>query len=183
MAGKKPSSASRRPADDDPRVPLLSELRALLKEIDPAGLSFLIAQARTLIYNRQVDERNRSVETSAAQGVPPPRSREGNAEGIPPLRIERSDDGGTYHIVAAGKYKMFAADEMAALVRIVLSAGDEGAARRSLYRWLRTERGDALSDFGISDAAEPVLADLADLVRKRFRKPSAGKSGTSARAD
>lgn len=155
---------------DERRSVLIGELRSLIDELDEEGLAFLLSQAQVLTHNAAVDERNRELEREVRES--PDGNRDVGITMTPPsLRIERSDDGKTYHVVMNGKYKMFDVSEMVALVRLSHGHEREGDACRALYAWFKRERGDALSDFGIADAAAGVLIDLVQLIRRSFRKP------------
>lgn len=162
-SGKTKPGKNRRPA-------LLQELKKLIEELDEEGLEFLLEQAHVHRYNMEVERLNEAEERKAARegdggpsGGPAPRE--------PSLRIERSKDGNTYHVVSAGRYKMFSADEMLALVRIAHSNPAPEEAARGLHRWMSRERIDALADLGISGPADPSLLALSRLIVKTFAKP------------
>lgn len=160
------------------RAALLKELKSILEELDEEGLDFLLEQAHVHRYNMEVDRLNEAEERrEAARAEAPARGGKGPAAGgpssarVPPLRIERSQDGETYHVISGGRYKMFAAEEMLALVRIAHANPDPAEAGRGLFRWMSRERTDALADLGFAGPADPGLAAMAALLRKSFAAP------------
>ena len=176
-APKKTNPAPRGPSkrsNENNRTRLLKELRALITELDEEGLAFLLEQAHIHRYNMEVERLNEAEERSASSRTVKKRTRSspsaGNTTGSA-LRIERSKDGNTYHIISNGRYKMFSAEEMLSLVRIAHANPDEIEAGRGLFRWMSRERTDALADLGISGPADPDLSALARLLRSSFAKP------------
>ncbi len=161
----------------DRRTALLKELKSVLAELDEEGLDFLLEQAHVHRYNMEVDRLNEAEERREASRSEPRAagSRQGKGKApaprTPPLRIERSQDGETYHVVSAGRYKMFSAQEMLSLVRIAHANPDPAEAGRGLYRWMTRERTDALADLGFAGPSDPGLAALAALIRKSFAAP------------
>lgn len=156
------------------RPALLQELKKLIEELDEEGLDFLLEQAHVHRYNMEVERLNEAEERKAAReggGA----SSGGSAPRAPALRIERSKDGNTYHVVSAGRYKMFSADEMLALVRIAHGNPNTEEAARGLHRWMSRERIDALADLGISGPSDPSLQTLSRLIVKTFAKPQPKK--------
>lgn len=162
-APAKPAAAKAR------RAALLNELKALLDELDEEGLDFLLEQAQVHRYNMEVQRLNEAQERrragrQAAPGAAAPRPS--------PLRIERSEDGQTYHLVFEEHYKMFTSEEMLALVRIAHANADPLEGARGLYRWLARERSDALADLGLKGPSSPGLAELAELLKRSFAPPT-----------
>lgn len=173
-AGGKAAGAAK-----DRRASLLKELKSLLEELDEEGLDFLLEQAHVHRYNMEVERLNEAEErreagraeaVSVRAGKRPAAGKTVSAR-VPPLRIERSQDGQTYHVVSGGRYKMFAAEEMLALVRIAHANPDSAEAGRGLHRWMSRERTDALADLGFTGPSDPGLGALAALLRKSFSAP------------
>lgn len=157
------------------RSRLLKELTALLEELDEEGLDFLLEQAHVHRYNMEVERLNDAEErrTSSRESKTRERTLKSGKAGprTSALRIERSKDGNTYHVVSGGRYKMFSAEEMLALVRIAHANLEPTEAGRGLHRWMSRERTDALSDLGIAGPSDPNLAALAHLLKTSFAKP------------
>lgn len=176
-AGKAPGAASPRAgavaagAGKNRRAALLKELKSLLEELDEEGLDFLLEQAHVHRYNMEVERLNEAEERREAGRAEAGAAGGRAASRTPPLRIERSRDGETYHVVSGGRYKMFSAEEMLALVRIAHANPEDAVAGRGLYRWMSRERTDALADLGFAGPSDSGLAGLAALLRKSFAAP------------
>ncbi len=161
------------------KAALLKELKSVIDELDEEGLDFLLEQAHVHRYNMEVERLNEAEERREASRSEAVGNRTGKkpasggraAARPPALRIERSQDGQTYHVVSAGRYKMFSAEEMLALVRIAHANPDAAEAGRGLHRWMSRERTDALADLGFAGPPDPGLAALAALLRKSFAAP------------
>jgi hypothetical protein len=179
---KGPPSGGKKAGAKGPKAkssPVLGELLALLPELDEAGLVFLLEQAKVHRYNMEVERLNAISERAAADNsshAPSVDTGSAPRAGAAPagaLRIERSADGSTYHLVAGGDWKMFTAEEMAALVRITRSGeGVEEVARR-LRAWLARERRDVYLDLGLDGPSIGMARDIAALILKAF--PPRGK--------
>jgi hypothetical protein len=87
------------------------------------------------------------------------------------LRLERSKDGSTYHIISSDRWKMFSSEEMAALVRMTREGDPETEIAARLHAWLARERRDALDDLEIAGPASPLMVDLVRLLRRSFHGP------------
>lgn len=127
----------------------------MLPELDEEGLSFLVEQAR---LRRKALAEARALYLSSLEIA-----REAETE----LKIGRCDDGSTYYIVSGPTWKLFSADEIAALVRIARNE-EETAAARSVFLWLLEERRDVLADLRIQDEASERLPELIELLRTNF---------------
>lgn len=173
------ASAAARASGKKRKAALLKELKSVLEELDEEGLDFLLEQAHVHRYNMEVERLNEAEERREAGRAEAVSIRAGKRPAAggrtgprpPALRIERSQDGQTYHVVSAGRYKMFSADEMLALVRIAHANPDAAEAGRGLHRWMSRERTDALADLGFAGPSDPGLAALAALLRKSFAAP------------
>jgi hypothetical protein len=148
------------------KTPALDELLALLPELDDAGVSFLLEQAKVHRYNMEVQRLNDIAARSDSIGPRP--------VPVPALRIERSEDGSTYHLVAGSDWKMLAAEEMAALVRISRSGDGEEEIARRLKAWLARERKDIYLDLGLDGQSGRMARDIARLLAATF-PPRAAK--------
>jgi hypothetical protein len=148
------------------KTPALDELMALLPELDKAGIDFLLDQAKVHRHNMEVDKLNAISDKVAAAGPrPTPSGSRGTSSA---LRIERSEDGATYHLVAGADWKMFTAEEMASMVRIARSGdGDEEVARR-LRGWLARERKDVFLDLGLDGPSIGMALDIVRLLSETF---------------
>ena len=150
--------------------PALDELLGLLPELDDEGVAFLLEQAKIHRYNMEVEKLNAISDREAAKGSGA--SPIGLSPAAAPLRIERSKDGATYHLVAGNEWKMFTAEEMAAMVRISRCGEGEEEVERRLRTWLSRERKDVFLDFGLDGPSMGMAKDIAALLVATF--PSRG---------
>jgi hypothetical protein len=151
---------------------VIADIIDLLPKLDEEGLTFLLEQTRIHLYNMEVERQERDTAmaaTKAAGSVSKkrPTASKGGVD-ISGFRIERADDGETYHLVSGGLWKMFTAAEMASMVNIVRGEGDEGEIGRRLHSWLFRERRDVLSDFSLGSEPGPSTSELIRLLRKTF---------------
>jgi hypothetical protein len=143
--------------------PVLEELLALLPELDEEGLSFLLEQAKVHRYNMEAERLN---DLARKLGTAEPGAVRGAQANV--LRIERSADGSTYHIVAGGDWKMFTAEEMAALVRISRCGEGEEETSRRLRAWFARERRDVYLDLGLDGPSIGMAKDIGKLILATF---------------
>ena len=151
--------------------PVLDELLALLPELDEEGLAFLLEQAKVHRYNMEVEKLNAISDRVAAAGPRPTPSGPRSTSSV--LRIERSEDGATYHLVAGSDWKMFTAEEMASLVRIARSGEGEEEISRRLRAWLARERRDVFLDLGLDGPSIGMAKEIARLLAETFPPRSA----------
>jgi hypothetical protein len=137
-------------------APLVEEIVSILPDLDEEGLVLLLEQAR---MRRHTLEEARIICRSAIGSL---------QEAQTDLKIGRCDDGSTYYVVAGSTWKLFSADEIAALVRIARNEEAMDKATQGLFRWLHQERRDVLADLHISDAASARLPELFELLRSNF---------------
>lgn len=165
------AKAGKRGSGADHRAVLRKELTSLLDELDEEGLDFLLEQARVHRYNMEVERLN-AVADRAEQAAAAAAGRRGAAKKAEPdLAIARAKDGSTYNLVAGGRYKTFAPDEMLALVRIAHLNDDDDEAIRALIAWLKRERGDVLNDLEIGRPSDPLIHALLRVLRSSFAPP------------
>lgn len=142
----------------------MEELLALLPALDDEGIVFLLEQAKVHRYNMEVQKLNEIAGRSDLGGPRP--------TPVPALRIERSEDGSTYHLVAGSEWKMLTAEEMAALVRISRSGEPEDEIARRLRVWLARERKDIYLDLGLDGTSIGMAKDIVRLLTATFPQRS-----------
>jgi len=135
---------------------LINEIDSLLPDLDEEGLILLLEQARA---RRLVLEEARTICRSSSASA-----QESETE----LKIGRCDDGSTYYVVAGATWKLFSADEIAALVRIARNEEAADKASQGLFFWLHQERRDVLADLHIPNSASARLPELLELLRSNF---------------
>ncbi|WP_304224036.1 hypothetical protein [Gracilinema caldarium] len=154
------------------RKALITELEALIPQLDEAGLEFLVEQARIHLYNMKVDELNSLAQdlTSPAgtAGRKKPQEAGTTPQPGPVFQIKAGSGGGSYHVSYRGNWKLFSDTEMLAMVRIVQGPGSQEERAARLFRWLKTERLDVLQDIPFQGATDPLLAEFATLLQKTF---------------
>jgi hypothetical protein len=158
---RKDGSGARRPQihpapPTEPVKELIAEIVSLLPDLDEEGLIFLLEQAR--MRRLALEEARTICRSSIAL------AQEAEAE----LKIGRCDDGSTYYVVAGSTWKLFSADEIAALVRIARNEEAVDKASKGLFFWLHQERRDVLADLHIPDSASLRLPELLELLRSNF---------------
>jgi len=140
----------------EPIEQLIAEIVSLLPDLDEEGLIILLEQARERHF--ALEEARLICRSSIAS------AQEAEAE----LKIGRCDDGSTYYVVAGATWKLFTADEIAALVRIARNEEAVDKATQGLFLWLHQERRDVLADLHILDSASSRLPELFELLRSNF---------------
>jgi len=141
---------------------LLEEMDKLLPQIDEEGLSFLVQQATTLIYNQKVDELNKS----RALAVQETAQKE---EAVRPTEVffEAGKNRSTFFMDVKGKRAILDQGELMGMVKIAQSAETPQAAQERVYRWLKNHRDDVLFDCGIHPQDQKIAA-ICDRLQNDF---------------
>jgi hypothetical protein len=152
---------------------VIAELIELLPKLDEEGLTFLLEQARVHLHNMEIDRaRQREItaasKTSEGSGSKKRTAAKKGGAAASLFRVERADDGKTYHLVYGEAWKLFTAGEMASMVAIVRAKGVEEELALRLHAWFQRERRDALSDFSLGSAAGPASLELVRVLKKTF---------------
>lgn len=182
VVGKTVNRKSAKKASELASEALRQELAELLPQLDQEGLVFLLEQARVHLYNMKVLELEAAAEQLAArrpataQAARQVKSGKGRTKTVHDsaagtagtFRIEAAAGGSVYHLVSDEHWKMFAGDEMLAMVKICSSADAPELLAARLHRWLKAERSDFFADIAISGAADPKMIELVQLLRKTF---------------
>jgi hypothetical protein len=145
--------------DEAARAKIRGDIEGLLDVLTVDGLSHVLAVATMCRYELAlVRSQEARVED---EGLP--LAIEGGA-----LRIERSADGSTYHLISGKIWKILAAEDIAALLRISRHEDSPKAAAHRLYHWMKNERRDLAADFRIRSDRSPVLGELLSLLAETF---------------
>lgn len=143
---------------------LIKELNSLVKEIDQEGISFLVKQAKVLIYNKKVEEHNKKIEKGVKITLKkPPFSDKLSME------IKEADDNSSFIFVINRARKFFTLEEMRKLVNICHLSKDEKDASHRLLAWFKNNRGDVLNDIGIEVSSDPALRTIYQYIVKRYK--------------
>ncbi len=149
----------------------LEQLIEAAKSLGEEEILFLLKQARTMIYNKSVDELN-----EAAEQLEQKRRRTASNRSSPiavdesmrgSVSIEQSSTGKSYVLVTRNERKLFDPREMMGLVKIAHSTEDAADAIPRLLRWLQRNRDDVILDCGLS-ARDPAMHELFHLLRDKF---------------
>jgi len=141
----------------DRRMALRGNIERILDELDEAALSNALDAIKLCRYGMELELHK--ARTSSFQ----PCIETGGE-----MRIERSDDGSTYHLIAGDSWKILAAEEIASLLRIVRHTENESMAARRLWQWFRQERRDIALDLGIETASSERLGVILHLLKETF---------------
>jgi hypothetical protein len=165
----KPASKSggraRAPRISARRERLEEELQEAIRQIDEAGLSFLLNQAHVLIHNAQVEKINRELAVLEGKNQA---ARRAMSVAAPAVRIEESDNGKTFFLGLGGTRKVMALEELKRLVRICYGAESKSAALKQLYTVLSRDRGDILVDAKIGGPGSPLIEALFQTLREKY---------------
>lgn len=165
MAGKKKNAAN-------PQADLARELSELIPQLDEEGLAFLIEQARVHLYNMKVAELEAAGQkidqASERRAGVVPKGKKAQDEPFQGLSIKAGEGGSDFHIVRAGKWKLFSAEEMLAMTKIATVPDPELEVSGRLYQWLKRERSDFFADFPASGPSDKLMVALVALIRKTF---------------
>ena len=136
---------------------LLKELQSLLPQVDEEGLSFLIQQTTTLIYNQKVKELNASRELAekTQSSAPEKKPKKSTA---PQVYFEAGKNRSSFFLDVNGKRAILDQDELMQMVKIAQVADDSKTACEWVYRWLKKNRDDILFDCGLQSGGAKLAA-------------------------
>jgi hypothetical protein len=131
----------------------------MLDVLTEDGLMHVLAVATMCRYELALVRKAEKPDSGDLPGTAP----EGTA-----MRIERSVDGSTYHLILGKVWKILAAEEIASLLRITRHEEDEAAAAQRLFLWMKAERRDIAADLHIRSADSPALHEFLTLLSATF---------------
>ncbi len=141
----------------DRKKELLEELSSLLPQIDENGLSFLIQQATTLIYNQNVNELNKSRDVAEKSA----REAEATTTEKTHVFFEAGKNQKTFFLDVNGKRAILDQAELMHLVKIAQTASGSKVGQDRIFHWFETYRDDILFDCGIQTKG-PKLSAIYD---------------------
>jgi hypothetical protein len=148
---------------------LAKELTQLIPRLDEEGLLFLIEQAQVHLYNMQVDELNQTMVRNAERTARSTKSEKTGKSRAAGLGIQISADKHSYYIVYQSKWVMFTDGEMIQLAKIASAPVDSYERDSALYRWFERERRDVFGTIPIEGKTDPLLAQIARVIKKNFK--------------
>ena len=143
------------------RDELVSEINALLPELEDSSLVFLKQQAEVLLVKARKVKARQALRQYQQQGGPV-------AQDIGDVHVEQNEQG-FFHIVARGARVFFNRDELREITTICWKAENKRAGMRGMYRWFDKERSDFLNDTSIRSPADPVFDRLYDEIRSKYK--------------
>jgi hypothetical protein len=162
-AARKTTAAKRAKKPEDQRSRLLRMLSEAAVQVDDEGLLFLVRQANVLVHNRRVDDVNREQEELAG------REREPESAARPGVAIEDDGERAAVFVSFNGVRKVLDREEVKRLVRICYGAESRSEALRQLHTVLKRERADIVNDARMAGPTSPVLGQLFEALRERYR--------------
>lgn len=143
------------------RDELVSEINALLPELEDSSLVFLKQQAEVLLVKARKVKARQALRQYQQQGGPV-------SQDIGDVYVEQNEQG-FFHIVARGARVFFNRDELREITAICWKAENKRAGMRGMYRWFDKERSDFLNDTSIRSPADPVFDRLFDEIRSKYK--------------
>ncbi|MCA1753489.1 MAG: hypothetical protein LC641_02070 [Spirochaeta sp.] len=143
------------------RDELVSEINALLPELEDSSLVFLKQQAEVLLVKARKAKARQALREYQQHGGPV-------AQDIGDVYVEQNEQG-FFHIVARGARVFFNRDELREITAICWKSENRRAGMRGMYRWFDKERSDFLNDTSIRSPADPVFDRLYDEIRSKYK--------------
>jgi len=143
------------------RDELVSEINALLPELEDSSLVFLKQQAEVLLVKARKVKARQALRQYQQHGGPV-------AQDVGDVYVEQNEQG-FFHIVARGARVFFNRDELREITAICWKAENKRAGMRGMYRWFDKERSDFLNDTSIRSPADPVFERLYDEIRSKYK--------------
>ncbi|MBN1697694.1 MAG: DUF1883 domain-containing protein [Spirochaetales bacterium] len=150
------------------------EILDLVKDMDDAGLTFLIEQAEILIGDQEEEEMNRQVkiwnEKLTGKSKKTPESKRGKTGKGPAavLDIEQHSEN-AFILSIGGVRKVLSRLELRSIVAMSHSRIGDAEFSSRLYDWLKTSRNDFLFDLNIKSADHPLWPRLRRFLRTKFK--------------
>jgi hypothetical protein len=160
-AGKK---ASKKGSASKAVSPHVKELTGLAKKLGDEDLRFLIGQAETLLYNREMEaesERMREREKQARGKISRPAYDDS-------VEIVEGPEGDHFIIVMRNERNFFDRDEMKKIVKLCHAAENEADAGERLFSWFSRLRQDVVRNSDLSGPADTILGNLYRSIIKTY---------------
>lgn len=148
------------------------ELKAMLPQLSPDEITWLITQARTMIYNHKVEEVNKAgqdlVETRKRKKSSSSGKTSKKVRTPDPISIEPTGNGRSFVLIMGGKRLFLSLKELKDLVKLTQVTDDASNASRRIYAWMERERMDMVNDAAVSGPGDARLAVVFDILREKF---------------
>lgn len=147
------------------RGEFLAELMEIAQELDEVSLGVLKQQAAMLRARSKVQDFSRTMNQAVEEAT---RRRKAAARPAYDVMIERNDD--DFFIIQLDTTRVFFnRAEMRELTRIAHAAAGPDAGAMRLFRWFTKERKDLLNDAGITEANNPYLLNLYQVIVTTYK--------------
>ena len=148
------------------------ELNSLLAELSGEEISWLITQARTMIYNHKVEEVNKAAvelaETKKKTSKGTGKSGKSAKSGSGAVDVEPTGNGKSFVIIMGGKRLFVSLSELKTLVRFTQVTDDPADGSKRIFGWMGRERTDMINDAAVSGPGDPRLPLLFGVLRDKF---------------
>ena len=152
--------------------PERDELISLLSDFNGEEITWLLTQARTIIYNHKVEEVNKAAKNLVDVKGRKTKSGDNNTKGgntEPELvSIEPTGNGKSFVIIMGIKRLFVSLKELKELVKLTQVTDDPTDASKRLFAWMNRERSDMVIDAGITGPGDPRLPPLFRILRDKF---------------
>lgn len=142
---------------------LISEISSLLKQMGSDDLLYLKQQASLLIYNKTIDQINEQNQSSSPrkEKTQQKTKKAPAAKANNEIYLDMSENRMYVYISsAAGERVFFTVEEIAQMVEVCHKSQEVRQIPLYLFRWLKKERSDFLSELSISQASDPLMRSL-----------------------
>ncbi len=149
------------------------ELLTLLKELDNEEITWLVTQARTMIYNHKVTEVNkaaRSLVEAKNRTVKAQKKTKGSSKkaSAPKIDIEQAGNSNNFNIIVGTARLFLNLTELKSLVKIANANKSAKTGANGLYRWMTRERHDMINDANLTGPGDPRLAAIYNILKDRY---------------
>lgn len=153
------------------------ELTDLINQINEEGLLFLKQQASVLIHNQTVEEQKKDREKKEKASQKSGKGSTTNnknlkSPGSKPIiniKIEPGPNMTVFYIVTDMTRGFFNKNEFKSIVKLCQNTNGKMAAKKTLYTWLRKERGDFLQDAQIETLDDIRMELIVDAILKDYK--------------
>lgn len=155
---------------DSTKKELLTQLKALIKELDDEGLLFLIEQANVLRYNMTVDKVNKSTinKQKSNNKIKSSKSNNSKSNRKNSIKIIMDDDKKNFILQIDSQRKFLTRAEFVDMVKVSQSSTLQTGSIK-LYQWLNKERKDVLIDCSIHSNVDPKLKEIVKLIKENYK--------------
>lgn len=143
---------------------LLKELATVAKELDEEGIGFLIDQANVLKYNKEVDRLNAGMEKRRQLISKSKEQQVTGKVGERTVDIQAAADKSSFILLINNSRKILTREELRTMVSIA-----HNGELAELFRWLKRERADILTDSAIKNKNDRALALISELLVSRYK--------------